>query len=360
MGTVFRAAIIGTGRIGSTFDEKAVKPDPSFFRGENRHTGVYSVLPVNHAGAYVSTTGYQLVAAANRTEEKLRAFGQKWGVKALYTDFRKLLHDEQPDVVSVCTQSPEKAEITIAAAQAGVKAIIVEKAMATSMAEADAMLDACERNGVFLAVNHPIPFSPIVREARALIDQGAIGRLSSVTAYTRGGMVHVGTHTFDLLRFWAGDAVEVEARIPDYVPDKDLPATGMVWFASGATGYFDHVHNAISGYQARGTLGYITTSGLVGDGWLCRGEPVNSEGPQPRPGGNLVMTPIEGEPHVMSTTQRLLTEVYQALTTGAPFRATGREGAAALELCLGCYASHMAGGPVKLPLTDRGLRVPNR
>jgi UDP-N-acetyl-2-amino-2-deoxyglucuronate dehydrogenase len=62
-----------------------------------------------------------------------------------------------------------KAEVTIAAAEAGVRAIVVEKARATSMAEADAMIDACKNNGVFLAVNHPFRFSPIVRHTKALI-----------------------------------------------------------------------------------------------------------------------------------------------------------------------------------------------
>ena len=143
-----------------------------------------------------------------------RAFGERRGVRALYSDFQQLLRQERPDIVSVCTRSPEKAEITIAAAEAGVKAIIVEKALATSMAEADAMLAACERHGVLLVVNHPYRFSPMARRARALIAGGAIGDLGTVAAFASGGMMHVGTHTFDLLRFLAGDVVSVDARVP--------------------------------------------------------------------------------------------------------------------------------------------------
>lgn len=56
---------------------------------------------------------------------KLCDFGERWGVNALYTDFRKMLRDVQPEIVSVCMQSPEKAEVTVAAAEAGVKAIIL-------------------------------------------------------------------------------------------------------------------------------------------------------------------------------------------------------------------------------------------
>jgi hypothetical protein len=55
-----------------------------------------------------------------------------------------------------------------------------------------------------------------------------------------------------------------------------------------------------------------------------------------------------------------LVELYQSLTTGVPFISSGSDGAAALEMGLACYASHLAGKPVALPLVERSLRVPNR
>jgi len=357
---VLRAAIVGTGRIGSTYDDEVVdRRDPSFYRGETRHVGLYTVLPVNHAGAYATTPGFELVAAANRTGAKLRTFGERWGVRALYTDFRRMLREETPDVVSVCTRSPEKAEVTVTAAEAGVRAIVVEKAMATSLAESDAMIAACERNGVFLAVNHPFRFSTTVRRTRALIDAGAIGTLGVVATFTSGGVLHGGTHTFDLLRYWAGDAVAIEARIKHGRLDQDVPASGTLWFAGGATGYFDHDHGLYQSFEARGTAGYLTVSTLVGDGWLYRIAPFNPGSGRAYP-GRLTVEPIEGEPHALSPTQRLLADLYQTLTAGAPFVSTGREAAKALELGLACYASHRAGGPIPLPLSDRDLRVPNR
>jgi predicted dehydrogenase len=357
---VYRAAIIGAGRIGSAYDDEIADPrPPDFYQGANRHTGLYTVLPVNHAGAYLTTPGYRLVAAANRGAAKLRAFGERWGVSALYADFRALLRDEQPDVVSVCTQSPEKAEIAIAAAEAGARAIVVEKAMATSLAEADAMLAACERRGALLAVNHPNRFSPMNRRVKALIEAGAIGAPGLLLAHATGGMLHIGTHTFDLLRYWGGEVVEASARVPDYAPERDLPALGTLTFANGALGVFDHVHGAAPGYEIRGTDGYITTSSLVGDGWLYRIEPFHPPGARRYP-HRLTVEPIDAGPHALSPTQRLLVELHDSLTTGAPFISTGRDGAAALEVCLACFASHLAGGPVRLPLADRALRVPNR
>lgn len=360
MTNTYRAAIIGTGRIGSTYDDEVLRHEPAaFYTGANRHSGLYTILPVCHAGAYRTTPGFELVAAANRGEDKLRAFGERWGVRALYTDYRQLLAEERPDVVSVCTQSPAKAEITIAAAEAGVKAIVVEKAMATSLAEADAMLAACERHGVFLAVNHPNRFSPMNRRAKALLDAGEVGRLGTVTAHASGGMLHVGTHTFDIMRYFAGDVVEIDARVPDYAPEQDLPASGMIQFASGVAGFFDHVHRARPGYELRGAAGSLHVSSSVGDGWLTRLAPMYPESPLPYP-TRIVVEPLDPGPHELSMTQRLFAELHASLTTGVPFISTGRDGAAALELGLACYASHLAGGPIRLPLADRDLRVPNR
>lgn len=359
MTTPFRAAIIGTGRIASTYDDEVAHPQlPTFYSGDNRHSGLYTIHPVNHAAAYLQTPGYSLIAAANRGEEKLRGFGERWGIDALYTDFRQLLAAEQPDVVSVCTQSPEKAEVVIAAAEAGVKAIIVEKAMATSLTETDAMVAACDRNGVLLAVNHPYRFSPMARRAKQVINDGAIGSLGTVIAYAGGGMLHVGTHTFDLLRFWAGDVKEVDARVPNYVPEKDIPATGMLQFASGVTGFFDHTHGVRSGYDARGTAGSIHISSDVGDGYITRTARMFPTG-RAYP-SRIETEPLDPGPHDLSPTRRLLSELHDTLTTGTPLISTGRDGAAALELGIACYASHLAGGPVSLPLADRALRVPNR
>jgi predicted dehydrogenase len=320
---------------------------------------LYTVHPVNHAGAYQQTEGFELVAAANRGEEKLRTFGERWGVQALYTDFRKLLAEEKPDVVSVCTQSAEKVEVVVAAAEAGVKAIIVEKAMATSLAETDAMIAACERHGVFLAVNHPYRFSPMNRRAKEIIAEGTIGKLGTIIAYAGGGMLHVGTHTFDLMRFWGGDIVEVDARVPNYEPEKDIPANGMVQYASGAIGFFDHTHGVRGGYEARGKAGSVHISSDVGDGWVTRVERMYPDSKRAYPMRIETEALVPG-PHDLSPTRRMLTEVYDSLTTEAPFVSTGRDGAAALELGIACYASHLAGGPVSLPLVDRDLRVPNR
>src|SRR5690606_23480933 len=122
-----------------------------------------------HAQAYLESPGYDLVAFAGRSAEKTKLFQERWGVPA-YSDAAQMLAEVKPDVVSITPQSKEKAELTILAAEAGAKAIIVEKAMATSMAEADAMIAAAEKGGALLVVDHPNRFSLMTRAGKALVD----------------------------------------------------------------------------------------------------------------------------------------------------------------------------------------------
>ena len=103
---IYRAAIIGTGRIGNSYDDEVVERRPlEYYQSDNRHIGLYVTLPVNHAEAYQTTPGFALVAAANRGAEKLKAFGERRGVNALYADFRRMLAEEQLAIIRAEAQA---------------------------------------------------------------------------------------------------------------------------------------------------------------------------------------------------------------------------------------------------------------
>ncbi|CAN5356786.1 hypothetical protein BH09CHL1_BH09CHL1_13650 [soil metagenome] len=360
MNRQLRAAIIGPGRIGSTYDDEIVTPRPrEFFSGKHRHPGLYTILPVNHAESYLTTPGYELVAVAGRGQERLQGFANRWNVGAVYGDAEKMLAEVRPDVVSICTQSAEKAALTVAAARAGVRAIVVEKAMATSAAEADAMIEACQRAGAMLVVNHPFRFSPVAREARALIDAGEIGTVGSISAWSRGGMIHVGTHTFDMLRYFGGDIREIVAWGPVETEWSDRPADAMVRFVSGVTGFVSHVHDALPGFEIRGTRGAISISQVVGESWIVRARLLDESGRRAYPLlGNR--EPIGAGQHDLSVTQRLLTEVRDAVLGGPAVISTGEDGRTALEAGIAALLSAKSGEPVKLPLANRSVSIPNR
>src|SRR5215218_4850759 len=121
---------------------------------------------------------FELVAVADVRPEVARFVGEQYGVDA-YDDYRELLEREDVDLVNICTPEFLHAEQTIAAAAAG-KHVHCEKPMAASVAEADAMIDACRRAGVRLMIGHSRRFTPRYRQIKAVIDAGELGSVRFV------------------------------------------------------------------------------------------------------------------------------------------------------------------------------------
>ena len=116
-----------------------------------------------------------------------------------------MLEKAKPDIVSVCTWHPLHPAPTIAAAQAGVKAVICEKPMATSLGAANSMVDACEASGTKLIISHQRRFTPGWEKARELIQQKVIGDPVWVNCKIVQGLLNCGTHAIDGSRFVLGD-----------------------------------------------------------------------------------------------------------------------------------------------------------
>src|SRR5262249_34110829 len=108
------------------------------------------VPPYSHAAGFAACERTDLVACSDLRPDVMESFGLQYDVpkQRQYLDYRELIEREQPDILSVATQPEPRAEIVTFAANHGVRAIYAEKAMAASMAEADAMVEAVERNGV--------------------------------------------------------------------------------------------------------------------------------------------------------------------------------------------------------------------
>jgi predicted dehydrogenase len=356
-----RAAIIGPGRIASTYDDEVpVHREAEFFQGEHRHPGLYTVHPINHAAAYRAIPEYDLVAVVGRGAERLAAFKARWDVPT-YTDIREMLETQRPDVVSVCTQSDAKAAVVCAIAEAGtsVRAIVVEKAMATSAAETDAMIAACEASGIQLVVDHPYRFSGQIRAAKEMVDRGEIGTLGTVSGWSGGGAIHGGTHIFDLLQFFAGPIAEVFATGPEQAEWKDGPVSGSLRFANGIVGFFSLERAAMPGIDLRGSEGRLLLSTIVGDSWLTRTSLLDPGSPRRYP---LVAATVPFDPGLpeRSTTEQLLLDVRDLVLTGKPVHSTGRDGATALEAGIAALISARERRPVSLPIAERDLVISNR
>lgn len=158
-----------------------------------------------HAQGYLANPDVELRAVVDPVEPARRQFQAEYGVPEAYGSVEEMFAACCPDVVSVCVWHLLHAPITIAAAKAGVRAVICEKPMATSMAEVDAMIEACDRAGTKFLVSHQRRFTPGWERARELVAAGAIGEVQVARGRGIMGLLNVGTHIIDGLLFIIGE-----------------------------------------------------------------------------------------------------------------------------------------------------------
>jgi predicted dehydrogenase len=198
----------------------------------------------NHADAYTHSDAAELVALCDIDEVPLNRVADANDVEARYTDFETMLREEQPDLINIATAQPLHAEMTVlAATQYTPKGILCEKGMANNMGEARAMLAACDRNGVKLAIGHESRYLTQIQEARELITGGAIGTVRLVHGwYDQGGMLNQMCHGCDRAMFILGDPepqwVMGNIQRNSDVWERSWPceemALGVVGFADGS------------------------------------------------------------------------------------------------------------------------------
>jgi predicted dehydrogenase len=159
-----------------------------------------------HAQAFQDCDGVELVAVCDIDATLLETIGDQFDVPGRYADYTEMLEREQLDIVSVATAQGLHAPMVIQAAAHRPKAIICEKAMATSMGAADAMLAACERAGAKLIISHQGRQRAAFERARELVAGGAIGAPLIVSVGVQsGGLFNQGSHLLDRALYVLGD-----------------------------------------------------------------------------------------------------------------------------------------------------------
>ncbi len=228
-----KAVIVGAGRMGGTIDDEM-------------HVYPHFVGPYSHAAGYAAVPEVDLVAFADTDEAKVKRLQERYQVPRGYTDYREMIDTERPDIVSVTTPGTSHAAIVIFAAEHGARGIYCEKALACSLAEADAMVAAVEGHNVKFNMGTLRRWNAGTCAARAIVDSGEIGTVETVITYSVGSLLHSASHFVDLILTFASDSpVEwVQGTIlnPEFDPaadrsETDLNGVGIVRFASGAWGY---------------------------------------------------------------------------------------------------------------------------
>jgi predicted dehydrogenase len=146
----------------------------------------------NVAALYAKHPQVEMAACADtvpaRPELRVAPYTREWnlqfaqdklGVAKAYGDYHEMLEKEQLDIVIVTSENAKHAEIVEACAAAGAN-VCIEKPLSASYSDALRMARACEAAGTTLLVNWPLTWSPAARKAKALIDEGVIGRVLEI------------------------------------------------------------------------------------------------------------------------------------------------------------------------------------
>ncbi len=160
-----------------------------------------------HAEALQEVPEAVVVAACSPNKTHVEEFARKWNIPATFTDYRKLLDSADVDVLVVGIPNDLHRKVVEAAAEAG-KHIILEKPIAHTLADADAMVAATAKRGVKLMYAETICFSPKYVRAKKLVDEGAIGKLYMV----KQGEKHSGPHSdwfYDVKRSGGGSIMDM-------------------------------------------------------------------------------------------------------------------------------------------------------
>jgi predicted dehydrogenase len=316
---------------------------------------------MRHLQAYQRLDNVEIVGVCDVRAENVAAAVAEFPTARGYNDWQQLLRNEQLDVISVVTNGPTHAPITIAAAQAGVKHILCEKPFATSVADGLRMIDACNDHGVRLSVCHGRRWVNSYQQLRDLIAAGLIGKVCHFWFTCGGGLfAGNGTHFMDLARMLSGgNPVSVTATVdhtgtpnPRGAEFEDPGAVAIYHFDNG-------MRLVVDMFEDLGIPPRIEIVGSIGriliDEVESRWEITARSGEdREKPVGQywLPLAPVPFAPVALDMVE-ILVGGLQELLGGGVITCSGADGLTTLEMVIGAHVSSRNGGtPVRLPLSE--------
>ena len=343
---MYKAAIIGCGRIASEFDD-----DPLMIK-------TYGIA--SHAGGYIDNPYIDLIAVADINIEKLEKCGKRWGVNKLYSNYKKLLKNERIDILSICTWNSTHLEIFEEVAKYGVRAVFCEKPISDSLKNADKILNIARKNNIVLFTNHSRRWDDLYQEIKGLINKGAFGEIQQVSCYYNAGIANTCSHLFDVLRMFFGEVKSVCAWYKDDSNKDDPNMDGYLTFCNKTTvtlQSLDIQHYALFEFDIYGTEGRIR---IQDNGFkVCYWKARDSLKYQ---GCNEL---FEEKPPVEITEKKIIKNAIQnivdSLSSNVLPACNGQDGVKSLEIICAFHLSAKGGNiPILLPLEQRDLLIKSK
>ncbi len=157
-----------------------------------------------HALGYHTAPNATLVACADTNPAAAQKLAAELDIPATYQDYRQLLAQEKPDVVSIGLWTGLHLEAVLACVEGGVKLVNCEKPIAPTWGEARRLCQACDDNDVLLTFSHQTRYGPSFCKVRDLVQQNAIGELIRIEG-CGANLFDLGTHRLDRMFFYNDD-----------------------------------------------------------------------------------------------------------------------------------------------------------
>lgn len=325
--------------------------------------------------------GARLAGVCDINGARARAFGERHGVP-WFTDMDAMMTElaDRIQVVSVLSPSGMHARHAITLAAHG-KHIVVEKPMALTLADADAMIRACDLAGVKLFVVKQNRYNLPVRKLREAVEAGRFGKVVLATVRVRwcrtqeyydqdawrgtwaqdGGVFsNQASHHVDLLEWMVGDVESVFAKSATALVDIEAEDTGVVLvkFRNGALGIIEAT-TATRPVDLEGSISILGERGSVEIGGFAVNQMKVWNFAERLPEDDLVLTEFrENPPNVYGFGHaRYLQHVVDCVVRGSPALVDGLEGRKSLELISAIYESIETGREVAMRFAPRHARL---
>lgn len=328
----------------------------------------------NWAAGFAAVPETQVVAVFDHGAETRAAFKECWsdqwpGVE-LFDGYDRMLAETRPDVVCVATRQTMHAEQIVAAVAAGVRGVLCDKPLATSLTEMDRIVAACRSARVPLAFGLDRRWSTRYRAARQTVESGAIGRVTGVLAYGVPNLINHGCHWYDTALSLAGDAeiAWVSGLVDDVSSEpegssrrRDPAGRAQIGLASGVTAYVTPDGGPGLAFEVLGDKGRLLLMNDGRDAQLWSAAPAAASGdPAPRGPQGLRLQPLEwpepetGWPAGPAAVRDLACAIREGRSTVCDVDEARR----ATEVGFAIHTSSAAGGArVALADVDRTLRI---
>lgn len=293
-----------------------------------------------------------------------------------YTDYKKMIEENEINLVGIATESGNHAEIALYCIDHGIN-VIIEKPMAMSIADAEEIIHRSEEKGVKVSACHQNRFNVAVQKMRNALEEGRFGKLSHGSIHVRwnrnkgyydqapwrgtwaqdgGALMNQCIHGIDLLRWMLGDEIEevygvTRQQFHDYLEAEDV-GMAVIKFKNGAIAtvegttnvYPQNLEETLYLFGEKGTvkLGGKSTNNI--DVWDFADE---TEADQANKGLEEETSNVYGNGHTS-----LYADVIEAIEKDRKPYVDAYAGKNALELVLAIYKSQKEGKAVKLPLYD--------